>query len=285
MRLRPLFFLVVLVWMLDDECWGARRCPSLDRVAQNVAAGITDSNRPFAVDWLRRRAEAPEIEARGMLKAVQEKELLGILETFRTLPPDANPLGSPENVYRVIGDFTNPNDYKQTVDGLDTTVRNLFSGAANPEKGVLLDLKVADDVGLASKATPGAGFQRKVGIQTEGGPVERTYDLLEPDPVSPLGGICHENKNWLTPLDGPNDGRLLGLVEEFQRDIPIHNGSNFGFLRLNFRQTVAGQSEMIFNRLLIEFDNPLVVSRLPLGRAAELRAAFQQRWSALVKFY
>jgi hypothetical protein len=275
----------ILGLILTPCVFGAEPCPGLAKAMSNAADGINETNRRFALEWYERFSSSSALQQRGMLKALTEKRLLGILETFEALPSGANPLGSAEEVYRVIGDLTRT-DLTQAADGLDTTVRTLFSGAANPEKGVLLDLKVADEVGLASRVTPGTGFQRKVSVQTSGGLAERTYDVLEPDPLSPLGGICHENKNWLTPLDGPSDGRLLGLVDEFQRDIPIHDGSNFLFFRLNLRQTVAGQSDMIFSRLLQEFDNPSVIAALGSSeRAAQLKGIFQQLWPAAVRYY
>jgi hypothetical protein len=274
---------VLVVWA-PVVAFAVGPCPKLALAMQNAADGITDANRAFALQWYGRLKASTPVQQRGMVKALLEKRLLGVLETFETLPTGANALGTPEEVYRVIGELTRA-DYQQAVEGVDTTVRTLFSGAANPEKGALLDLKVADDVGLASRATPGTGFQPTVGVQTSGGPVERTYDLLEPEPTSPLGGICHENKNWLSALDGPNDGRLLGLVEEFQRDIFIHDGSDFLFFRLNLRQTVAHQSDMILTRLLQEFDNPVIIEKLTAERAAALKQTFQQSWLALAKFY
>lgn len=271
------WLLVALVAGLAQQVAAAGPCPKLARAMENAADGITEANRPFALQWYARlRAATPE-QHRGMVKALLEKRLLGILETFEALPAGANPLGTAEEVYRVMGDLTRP-DYGQAVDGLDTTVRTLFSGAQNPEKGALLDLKIADEVNLASKQ---GAFQKTI----SGGGVSRDYDVFEPDPLSPLGGVCHENKNWLSPLDGPNDGRLLGLLEEFQRDIRVQNGSDFAFFRLNLRQVVAPQADMILAQLLQEFDSPIVVGALGPARAADLRGIFLDRWPDLVKFY
>lgn len=258
-------------------------CPKLAKTLENISAGITDSNRVFVLDWQARFAVAPEVEARGMLKAAHEKELLGVLETFRTLPSNANPLRTPEEVYRVIGQLTHPTEYTELVDGLDSTVRTLFSGAANPEKGALLDLKIADEI-LSNSGTVKA-FQHEIELTLpDGTTITRRYD------VSGVDGLFHENKNWLVPLSGASDGRLVHFADEFRRDILIHGQNNFASYRINLRDTVAGQVDIIKAKLLEQFSDPRVVANVDPDVLDAARRAFVARWDAgasgrLVIFY
>jgi len=264
-------------WAADTACAA--------RWVERVVKGITPENRSLAQDWVRRFQGADDVQARGMLKSVEVKDLKALLATFKNLPPNANPLGSPEEVYRVIGDLT-----EATLDGprgLTGKLGELFS-ESNSQIGALLDLKVADE--LAKSGRKVSAFEHSVSVLDTN--LTRRYDVVEPNDFAPpqLGGVVHENKNWTQPLSGPDDGLLVGLADQFERDILVHADTNFQFYKINLRDIVLGQSDMIRDKLLAQFDSPLVKEKLGPQAIENLRAQFTALWNAgsgggLVTFY
>lgn len=241
----------------------------------------------LAADWVTKYQKANDLVAKGMTKAVLQKDVKTMIEGFRDLPPGVNPFANEDEVYEAIGKLTD--DAYEGVPGLNDIVGNLFANTASNEKGALFSLKIADEAGLSAKVLPGngAGFEQTVAASG----VERRYDMREPAAgAGPIGGIVHENKNWVTLLSGPNDSKLVDFADEFRRDILIHSQTNWAFYRINMRATVQGQSSMIRDRLLMEFQSESVQNTLGPVAADNLKRAFEDLWNigdggALLRFY
>lgn len=283
---RSILWVLVCCLVIPRDAAGSDCGPALYR---RVTAALKDpAFKEQARDWVRRFQAADDVTHRGMLKAAVHKDVKALKEGFRDLPVGANPFASEDEVYRVIGELTD--DSYVGAPGLSETVGNLFADTSPNEKGALLTLRVADENRLASKVVPGngAGLEQPVDFNN----ASRRYDMREPDPSAPagIGGIVHENKNWTTPLDGPDDFRLTRFADEYRRDILIHSTSNWNHYRINLRTTVQGQGDVIRDRLLREFDSELVRNALPPGAIDTLKRRFQALWDAgdgggLLKYY
>lgn len=148
--------------------------------------------------------------------------------------------------------------------------------------GAELDAFVADQISRRGGTV--LAFQEQLNIP---GSTFRLYDVTEACPSCTFKRLFHEDKNWTTLLTGAGDGRLVGLANEFDRDIIAHASSGFDSLHFDFNGIVGGQSGLIRDTLLLEFDNPTVTALVDADTLGRAKTAFQTAWNsgAIVTFH
>ncbi len=224
----------------------------------------------------------------GLVPDLGPADLDTILEIFgRNVEFDFNPLGTDQRLFEAIADLTEvlPDGSLRMRDGLASTIKDLANKGAGDDavlfyQGAAHDLFVAEEIGPARIVS----LQKEIPVPGGG---RRFADLVEecPGDCSGLPGILHENKNWMTPLGGPQDVRLTGLAGQFKRDILIHNQTDFNFYRLNLRETVRADEALIEQTLLAQFLDPEVVNALGAARAEALAALFEGQASSIIRFW
>jgi hypothetical protein len=289
MRRLTVFALVGLLWgPATSVLLAAGGCdPLWIKHVSKALGNATPEVRQEAIRWTEAfQGEADEVVARGMLKAVQTKPLETFLVKFRSLSVDDIPFPGAtveeriRAAYRSIGDATGT-DFGG-LPGLNGKIGNLVSDSRPNQLGALLDLKAADEIGLAGKRPlpAGTGFeQTKVKTDANGNVIAtRQYDIVDPvlDPTNPFGGICHESKNW--PSGWTSQDALDAFMDEFRRDIVIHADSNFDFYRLNLREATRANLDQLKAMLLDQFDSSFVKQHLGEGVITRVRQQFSDRW-------
>jgi hypothetical protein len=231
---------------------------------RKITAGIRSGTvEPAAVqDWLARFRRADDLEQRGMAKAAIRKDVKAIIEGFRDLPPGVNPFASEREVYRAIGKIVDadPNG----ASGINAVVGAIFANNDSNEKGGLLVLKVADELGLADKIRNGtASFEKTVTLTVNQRTFSRRSDITVADAAAAafphLGGRFEEIKHWVAPLAGPSDSRLVRFAEDqFRQDIVLQAGTDWTLYRLTLKLPPGTDSSIVLAKLLEQFNDPSV---------------------------
>lgn len=246
--------------------------------------------------WFTEFLQHPDdVAARGRLQSLISKDMRALTASLDFLKRDLNRLPFPgataddriNEMYRIIGELTGP-DF-EPIAGLNGKLGRLFADPGN-QLGVVLDLRVADDIGLAAqRGLPDAGFE--ITRTNSGSLLPDDVVSRQMDVVDPGSGIFHENKNW--PNGWPTEqGAIDRFLEEFRRDIIVHgaNGRNFDAYRLNFRDATRAHLDQLKELLDAQFADPFVASRISQEEIDNLKRVFDNLWRSgdagnLLRFY
>jgi hypothetical protein len=287
MKMRPvgLALLGALVW------WAAAPTPlsaaSCDPLwVKHVTKALDQPGiRPEAIRWMELfQKETDDVVSRGMLKSVQAKPLQEFLVTFKNLGVDDLPFPGAtveervREAYRSIGNLTGPDFVPVT--GLDGKIGSIVSDSRSNQMGALLDVKVADDIGLVGKRPlpDGTGFERTKVLTNSNGDViaQRQYDIVDPAPGSPFGGVCHESKNW--PGGWTDQKSIDDFMDEFRRDILLHAETDFAYYRLNLREATRPNLATLKGLLDQQFASGRVTENLDPDTILRVKNALTSRW-------
>lgn len=265
--------------------WAQDDCAPLylRKIVRGLDANTLDPN--LVQDWMLRFWRADPGLAKGMERALVQKDVKTLIEGFRDLPPGVNPFGSDEAVYRAIGKYVDDN--LEGGPGLNSVVGGIFADNAPNEKGSLFSLWFGEQLELAGKIVPGngAGFEQTIEVADpliQGASIVRRADIRVPHSAPGiLGGIFYELKNWTTRLSGVGDARLVQFAGEFEKDIVLQQaeGRTWDLYRVAFRKLSEPDSDVIKARLLHAFASDYVKDRVPADLLADMRAAFDLKWA------
>jgi len=248
-----------------------------------------------AQQWLNRWINlSDETVARGMLRTLLTRDLEAIGVTFKNLRPGDMPFlpgaqlqQQTDEMYRVIGQLTGTDPDFTPMHGLVDHIKKIMSDNRTSQLGALLDLRAADEIGLAqSLGIAGGGFEVTETARSPLIPddvVSRNMDIFDP-----ATGFAHESKNWPSGLPRDLDGNvseaiLLKFEEEFRRDIVIFGTQTprpFRGYRLNFREETRAHLDFLKARLDAQFSSSFVRARISAEQLNDIKRTFDGLWQA-----